>query len=97
MNLVAHELGEVALSWIRAMRADGDGPPNWFWPAAQTGTFLGLQWLAALRADNLTTFVVGQTVALATFCGGNLVVWLGYRGWKWYRLQKEPTQGEATT
>lgn len=77
------------ISWVRAMSADGDGPPNWFWPSAMTGTVLGLVWCGLYFASERSAYVKEILVPFSSFTGLTFAAWLGYRGWRYWRAQKE--------
>lgn len=77
------------LSWVRALSADGDGFPNWFWPSAMTGTVIGLVWGGFVYAIDRAAFVNAVLVPFSSFTGLTFAAWLGYRGWKWFRARQE--------
>lgn len=81
-------LAHFPISWLRALSADGDGPPNWFWPSAMTGTVLFLMGGGFVYAKDRAAYVIAVIVPFCSFVALTFVAWLGYRGWKWIRAQK---------
>jgi hypothetical protein len=81
------------LSWVRALSADCDGPPSWFWPSCMTGTVIALVWGGFYFAADRAAFVLA---VIPVFCGFVTITfgaWLLYRGWKWIRAGKPKTTG----
>lgn len=81
-------LVHLPLSWLRALSADGDGPPNWFWPSCMTATVLGLVW-GGFKYPGREEYVAKILIPFCSFVSLTFVAWLGYRGWKWFRAQRE--------
>lgn len=81
-------LAHFPLSWLRALSADGDGPPNWFWPSCMTGTAIFLV-VGGFVYPSRAEYVSKVLVPYCSFVSLTFVAWLGYRGWKWFRAQRE--------
>jgi hypothetical protein len=67
-------------SWIEALSADGEGPPNWLWPSFQTATVLGLAWFGLKHAADKSAYVLSILPIIGTFVAATFALWLGYRG-----------------
>lgn len=91
---VRSAMAHLPISWVRALSADGDGPPNWFWPSAMTATVIGLVWGGFVYATERPAFVTAVLVPFCSFVGLTFAAWLTYRGWKHIRAQKGPDQPE---
>lgn len=82
----------LPISWVRAVSADGDGPPSWFWPSVMTGTVVGLMWGGFIFATDRAAFVIAVIVPFCSFVGLTFAAWLSYRGWRWTRAQRQPQE-----
>lgn len=84
----------LAMSYVQALAADGDGMPNWFWPSvllasvtsiAMGGFALVVTVYLLHRTDQNLKQVVDYVVFVlpwyAGFCIADISVWLGFRGW----------------
>lgn len=76
------------LGWIRALAADGDGPPSWFWPSYMTATVLGLVWGGFVYATDRAAYTLAVIPVFCGFVTLTFGLWLAYRGWRWIRASK---------
>lgn len=90
-------LAHLPLSWVRALSADGDGPPSWFWPSAMTSTVLLLMLGGFAFANDRAGFVIAIIVPFCSFVGLTFGAWLTYRGWRFTRAQKPGKEAQPNT
>lgn len=85
-------LGHFQISWVRALAADGDGPPSWFWPSYMTAMVLALVAGGFCAAADKAAYVIAVIPVFCGFVSLTFGLWLAYRGWKWIRAGKPTKQ-----
>lgn len=69
------------MSYLQAFAADGDGPPNWWWPSIMLFGVTFLEFFGLWKAPDKSAYASASLPWYGGFVLTNLTTWLTYKGW----------------